>query len=88
MVLKTPVYTNQRDIDTNYQNVSKIEKIKNRIEKNLQSSNPEIIDIQIAASSTTLEPRLDFNRSFEEVRPYLSTEEMSEQMVIESCRES
>ncbi|WP_299880863.1 thiamine pyrophosphate-binding protein [uncultured Cocleimonas sp.] len=68
--------------------VTELEKIKKRIDKSLQNDDCEIIDIRVQADITTVEPRLDFNRSFEDMRPYLSEEEMSDQMVIEPSKVS
>jgi len=68
--------------------VTDMEKIKKRIDKSLQNDYCEIIDIRVQADITTVEPRLDFNRSFEDMRPYLSEEEMSDQMVIEPSKVS
>ena len=61
---------------------SKPEKILKNIKKILSSQKPELFEIQIQADSTTVEPRLDFNRPFEEMRPYLSKHELEEQMLI------
>ncbi len=65
-----------------------MQEIKQCIESSLQNNDFELIDIRIEADTTTVEPRLDFNRSFEDMRPYLSEEEMNEQMVIEPIKES
>lgn len=62
------------------------ENIKRGIENTLNNDECEIIDIRVQADNTTVEPRLDFNRSFEDMRPYLSEEEMNEQMVIDPIR--
>ena len=61
---------------------SNIEEIREIINKSLQNDDCEIIDIQLEGSMTTVEPRLDFNRSFEDMSPYLSREELEERMVI------
>ena len=63
-----------------------IDEIKQAIEKSLSNDNCEIMDIRVNADNTTVEPRLDFNRSFEDMRPYLSDEEMDQQMVIQSLK--
>ena len=63
------------------------EKISNKITKVLASNCSELLDIQINADNTTVEPRLDFNKPFEEMRPYLSEEELAEQMVVEPYRD-
>ncbi len=60
--------------------------IKQGIVDSLSNDDCEIIDIRIQADNTTVEPRLDFNRSFEDMRPYLSEEEMADQMVIDPLR--
>lgn len=64
--------------------ISNIEKIKKRIRKSLKNNQGELLDIQLDASVTTVEPRLDFNRSFEDMRPYLSRDELEEQMVVKT----
>ncbi len=63
--------------------VSATDAINSTIHKSLQDNVPELVDIRIIAEQTTVEPRLDFNRAFEDMRPYLSEGEMREQMVIE-----
>lgn len=63
--------------------VSELEKTPKKIKKVLSNDKGELLDIQIEASNTTVEPRLDFNRPFEEMRPYLNKEELEEQMLIE-----
>ncbi len=70
------------------QQLTDINDIKKGIENSLQNNECEIIDIRVNADNTTVEPRLDFNRSFEDMRPYLSEEEMDEQMVIEPIKTS
>jgi acetolactate synthase-1/2/3 large subunit len=59
---------------------NKIEDIYEIIEKSLANNEPELIDIQISGEMTTVEPRLDFNRSFEDMRPYLERDELQKQM--------
>lgn len=54
----------------------------NIISNSLQNDDPEIIDIKLEESMTTVEPRLDFNRSFEDMSPYLDREELEEQMIV------
>jgi acetolactate synthase-1/2/3 large subunit len=61
-----------------------METINKVITKSLANDNPEIIDIIVDADMTTVEPRIDFNRSFEDMRPYLDREELEKQMIIES----
>lgn len=51
------------------------------IEKSLSTDEAELIDIQISGEMTTVEPRLDFNRSFEDMRPYLERDELKKQML-------
>ena len=70
----------------NSHQLTAIDEIKAGIESSLKNNECEIIDIRVDADTTTVEPRLDFNRSFEDMRPYLSEEEMNEQMVIESIK--
>jgi len=62
--------------------VSKHEKMAKRIKKTLSTDSSELLDVQIEPSNTTVEPRLDFNRPFEEMRPYLSKEELETHMLI------
>jgi len=62
---------------------SSFNKIVKRVKKSLKDNRSEIVDIELKADMTTVEPRLDFNRSFEDMRPYLSREEIKEQMLIE-----
>ena len=59
-----------------------IKDINETIKKSLANDSCEIIDIQLEGSLTTVEPRLDFNRSFEDMRPYLDRDELDEQMII------
>ena len=70
------------------QQFTDIDEIKASIESGLKHDGPELIDIRITGDATTVEPRLDFNRSFEDMRPYLSEEEMNEQMVIDPIKVS
>lgn len=63
-----------------------VKAINECIEHSLKTDEPELIDIRLKADNTTVEPRLDFNRSFEDMRPHLSEEEMSEQMVIDKTK--
>jgi len=67
----------------NSQVIDDMDKVKSLVKASLENDNNEIIDIQIPADLTTVEPRLDFNRSFEDMRPYLDEDEMAEQMIIE-----
>lgn len=61
-----------------------IEEIHKVIAEALQNDESELIDVQVDAEMTTVEPRMDFNRSFEDMRPYLDREELEEQMTIQS----
>jgi acetolactate synthase-1/2/3 large subunit len=60
-----------------------IHKLKKKIKKVLEDNSSEIVDIVLEAYMTTVEPRLDFNRAFEDMRPYLDREELNEQMITE-----
>jgi len=62
--------------------VSGFNKIVKRVKKSLENSSSEILDIQLKADMTTVEPRLDFNRAFEDMSPYLDRKELKEQMFI------
>ena len=62
--------------------VSGIDEIEKVIKTCLQNNDCELIDIHIEGDMTTVEPRLDFNREFEDMRPYLGKEELEEQMRI------
>jgi len=59
---------------------STIKEIYDLIEKSLENDEPELLDIQISGEMTTVEPRLNFNRSFEDMRPYLERDELKKQM--------
>ncbi len=61
--------------------VEKTEDIYKRIEECLENNKPELIDIKISAEMTTVEPRLDFNRPFADMRPYLSRECFKKEML-------
>ena len=62
--------------------VSNPEKYEKQIKKSLINNDAQLLDIQLDGAMTTVEPRLDFNKAFEDMRPYLSKEELEEQMVI------
>ncbi len=70
----------------NSHTVSNLEKVRPLLESCLQDEKAEMIDIQIPADLTTVEPRLDFNRSFEDMRPYLDREELEDLMVIKTSK--
>ena len=57
------------------------EDIYKRIEESLKNNKSELIDIKISAERTTVEPRLDFNRPFADMRPHLSREQFREDML-------
>ncbi len=63
--------------------ISNFKKILKRISKSLIDSSSEIVDIELKAEMTTVEPRLDFNKSFEDMSPYLDRDELKEQMLVE-----
>jgi len=58
--------------------------IMNLIAETLNNDAPELIEMKVAPEMTTVEPRIDFNRSFEDMRPYLDREELAKQMTLES----
>ena len=58
------------------------EKMEKVLRKSLKGNKPVLVDFLIDAHLTTVEPRLDFTRSFEDMRPYLSRKELEEQMLI------
>ncbi len=62
--------------------VSNLNNMKTVFHERLKEDNAQVIDIHIKADLTTVEPRLDFNRAFEDMRPYLSEEELKRQMLI------
>ena len=62
--------------------VANLKKIKKIFKESLKEDDAQVIDIHIKADLTTVEPRLDFNRAFEDMRPYLSEEELKRQMLI------
>jgi acetolactate synthase-1/2/3 large subunit len=57
--------------------------IDKKIADCLKSSETELIDIEIPPEMTTVEPRLDFNRAFADMRPHLSREKFREEMLHE-----
>ena len=63
--------------------VSGFQKIVTKVLETLHSNKSEIVDIKLKAEATTVEPRLDFNRAFEDMKPYLDRDELKEQMLIE-----
>jgi len=63
--------------------IKNINKIEKKVKKSLINNQSEILDIKLEAYMTTVEPRLDFNRSFEDMRPYLDRDELKEQMIFE-----
>ena len=63
--------------------VSNLKNIKKVFKNSLKNDKAQIIDIEISADMTTVEPRLDFNRAFEDMRPYLSRDDLKKQMLIE-----
>jgi len=56
------------------------EAINEKIEESLKDNKPELLDIQISPEMTTVEPRLDFNREFADMRPHLSREVYAQEM--------
>jgi len=58
------------------------EELEHCIAEIMQTEECEIVDIQIDADLTTVEPRLDFNRAFEDMRPYLDKEELEKHMIV------
>jgi acetolactate synthase-1/2/3 large subunit len=61
---------------------SNTKKIKKKIKKVLKDKRAKLLDIKLDANMTTVEPRLDFNRNFEDMRPYLSKEVLDKEMII------
>ncbi len=59
------------------------EAIEKKIEECLQDNKAELLDIQISPEMTTVEPRLDFNRAFADMRPHLSRETFAQEMLKE-----
>ena len=62
---------------------SNIETINETVKESLCHDFPTLVDIHINADETTVTPRLDFNRPFEEMTPYLEDNELKELMIIE-----
>ncbi|MCW8821070.1 MAG: thiamine pyrophosphate-binding protein [Sulfurovum sp.] len=60
---------------------SNINELESIIKKCMQNDECEIIDIQIASEAMVVTPLLDYNRPFEDMKPYLDREELEEQMV-------
>jgi acetolactate synthase-1/2/3 large subunit len=56
------------------------EAIDKKIEESLKDNKAELLDIQISPEMTTVEPRLDFNRAFADMRPHLSREYFAQEM--------
>ena len=56
------------------------EAISKRIAESLVDDKAELIDIKISADMTTVEPRLDFNREFADMRPHLDRECFNKEM--------
>lgn len=56
------------------------DEISQQIEESLKDNEAQLLDIKIAAELTTVEPRLDFNRDFADMRPHLSPECFEEAM--------
>ncbi len=56
------------------------EAIEKKIEERLRDNRAELLDIQISPEQTTVEPRLDFNRAFADMRPHLSREIYAQEM--------
>ena len=48
----------------------------------LNDQKSELLDICLPGDETTVEPRLDFNRPFEEMRPYLTEHELKKHMLV------
>ncbi len=63
--------------------VSNLKNITKIFKESLKTNKAQIIDIGIKADMTTVEPRLDFNRAFEDMRPYLTRDDLKKQMLIE-----
>jgi acetolactate synthase-1/2/3 large subunit len=54
--------------------------IERKIEESLKDDRAELIDIKISPEMTTVEPRLDFNREFADMKPHLSREVFAQEM--------
>jgi acetolactate synthase-1/2/3 large subunit len=67
--------------------VSKIDEIENLIKSSMKNDNCEIIEIQLTGESTTVSPLLDYSRPFEDMNPYLSREELTDQMMTNGKKE-
>ena len=59
------------------------EAIDKKIWESFKDNNLELLDIQISPEMTTVEPRLDFNREFADMRPHLSRETFAQEMLKE-----
>jgi len=57
------------------------EAIAKKIAESLSDDKSELIEIEISAEMTTVEPRLDFNRAFADMRPHLSRECFNKEML-------
>lgn len=61
--------------------------IYQNIEKLLSNDDPEILDIRLVKSATTVEPKLIVNKPIEDMYPFLDRDEFLEQMIIKPIDE-
>lgn len=64
--------------------VSEMDRIHSIIQQSMNNDNCEIIDIHLSGKSMTVTPLLDYNRSFEDMSPYLERGELAKHMIIKS----
>lgn len=64
-----------------------IEEIYRKIEEILSTDKPEILDIRLIDSMTTVEPKLIVNKPIEDMYPFLEREEFKAQMIVQPLEE-
>ncbi len=67
--------------------VSNINDTYKRIKKSLTTDTPELINIELAESFTTVEPKLIVNKPIEDMYPFLDREDFFYEMIIEPLDE-
>jgi len=73
--------------DINSCTVTNIEDIYSTIKEALNNNLPELIDIQLVESLTTVEPKLIVNKPIEDMYPFLDRDELHEEMIIKPLDE-
>ena len=73
--------------DINSCTVTNIEDTYSTIKEALSNDLPELIDIQLVESLTTVEPKLIVNKPIEDMYPFLDRDELHEEMIIKPLDE-